>query len=218
MFLGKPFYHQMFTHSSLINTVSYSDGNISYEDFLEKHQRKHQQNVYISQTIRRKSLNTNNDKTLGYEPNLQHGGHKNVKLIQQHKKEGKKNKPRKKLKDNNKVKYNNFPNLKKDATVKFIIRYLITSKSSYPFHKILTYLKKKFDNQFKNSLSYESFNVKYINIKGGDKRYNTIHITVGIDYNDPCGLEISDLGNKFQNHTLNDSNNQIIFLLQNYKM
>ena len=40
-----------------------------------------------------------------------------------------------------------------------------------------------FNNQFKNSLSYETFNVKYINIKGGDKRYNTIHILVGINYN-----------------------------------
>lgn len=208
----------MFTHSSVINTVSYSDGSISYEDFLEKHQRKHQQNVYISQTIRRESLNTNNVKSLGHEPNLQYGGHKNVKLIQQHKKEGKKNKPRKNLKDNNKVKYNNLSNFKKNGTVKFIIRYLITSKSSYPFHKILTYLKKKFDNQFKNSLSYQSFHVKYININGGDKRYNTIHITVGINYNNPRGLEISDLGDKFQNHTLNDSNNQIVFLLQNYEM
>tara|TARA_A100001011_G_C14230965_1_gene808808 strand:- start:97 stop:723 length:627 start_codon:yes stop_codon:yes gene_type:complete len=208
----------MFAHSSVVNTVSYSDGNVSYEDFLEKHQLKHQQNVYISQTIRRKSLNTTNDKTLGYEPNLQHGGHNNVKLIQQHNKEGKKNKPRKNLKDNNKVNYNNFFSFRKKGTVKFIIRYLISSKYSYPFHKILTYLKKKFDNQFKNSLSYESFNVKYININGGDKRYNTIHITVGINYNNPRALEISDLGNKFQNHTLNDANNQIIFLLQNYEM
>lgn len=102
--------------------------------------------------------------------------------------------------------------------VKFIIRYLKTSVSNYPFHKILTHLKKKFNGQFKNSLSYESFKVKYINIKGGDKRYDTIHIIVGIDYNNPRALEIHDLGNKFQNHTLNDGGNQIIFLLQNYEM
>lgn len=208
----------MFTHSSVINTVSYSDGNTSYEEFLEKHQLTHQQNVYISQSIGRKSLNTSNVKTLVYEPNLQYGGYNNMKVIEQKNKGGKKNKPGKNLKDNNKVKYNNPPKFKKNGTIKFNIRYSISNMSNYPFHKILTHLKKRFNNQFKNSLSYETFNVKYINIKGGDKRYNTINILVGVNYNYAQGNEIANLGNKFQNYSIDEGNTKIIFILQNYEM
>lgn len=208
----------MYSFSSVVNTISYSDANISYADFLESHNQNHQKNVYCAKNSQKLNycLNTSilEDKHIS-----QDGGHNNnnMKIIDQYSNKGRKYKPRRNIK---KIKNDSSDNETKlnNGTIQYTLKYSFKRNLKYPFQKIISHLIHKFNNKFKKSLDYNSFIVKHITIKGCSKKYQLINIMVDVGYHNIRNHDIVNLGNKFEKYPINDDNIQVNFSLQNYKM
>lgn len=212
----------MFSLSSIVSTISICDNNsTSYEQFIHNHQERHNRNVLVAQSNTQRNVGFINhrDKSL-----LHKGGYKkkNVKFIKQ---QPPNNNYRKQSHNNYQQNLtNNYQQTKKynnrsNSDIHYIIQYSFNNNNkNYPLNKILNHLSNNFNINFKNSLSYNSFNVKYIKVKGLDKSRHYISIHVGVNYNVLDTREISNLGNRFQVHPLYDNNTQVRFSFVNYKI
>lgn len=237
----------MFSLSSIVSTISICDNNsTSYQQFINSHQERHNHNVLVAQSNTQRKVGFSNHRK--EPPSYKGGYKKNQgKLIKQKQKPSNNNyrkqsnynhqKPpnnnyQKQLNYNHqKTSNNNFQkqsnnylkpqtyNYRNNGDVHFIIQYSFNNKNmSYPLNKILSHLSNNFNNNFKNSLNYNSFKVKYIKVKDCDKSKNYISIYVGINYNIIQSREINNLGNRFQDHPLYDNNTQVRFYFVDFKV
>ena len=217
----------MFTNSSLVNTISYSNGqDISYDDFLRNHEMQHQRNVLCAQSQSLKSISfIDGVKAIGadffYGTSNQDNRKQNVKMIEQ--RPG--YKIEKKPKQKNKAKNHNSPHKQKSRfnkieTVYYTIKYWTEKESVYPFNKILKHLTTKIcNNDFKKSIKCDTFDIKFIKISGLDKQEKLLSINVDITHNNNISnLEIENLANLFEKFTIYDYNNTVHFRLYHYRL
>lgn len=225
----------MFSSNTIVSTVSYSDGQLlSYEEFISSHQEKHDRNVSIAQTSSSKKNVKFYNKNKKPD-NEQHGGRKkNGKFIkqQQYNKNGKfikqqpsnninrteeytKGKPR----DNNQHYIKSKVNRRqKNGTIRFILKYLINNKESYPVNKILSHLGKSFNNDIKNSFYFNSFDIKQIQVKDFNKERHNVAVYVNIRYDSINNNDINKLGDMFEMFPCYDRDTKINFCFTNFKI
>ena len=233
----------MFSYNSVVNTVSYSDGkNISYEEFIRNHNNEHQKNILISKTQAKESLSfINNWKEIGYNfftgNNQDEYTHKMIEQASYEEQEvsnqkQKLNNQKQKLSNqkqklsnqkqklkNKKNADNKIDNKKKIENINYTIKYMTKSGNTYPFNKILKHLTKKFCNtEFKKSIKYDSFCVRFININGLDKHEKLLSIDVNIKYDNLVDRDIQHFGKQFEKYPINDYNDSVYFTLYHYKI